>query len=465
MRSSSWPRAVSISTGTSERGADPAADLEAVAVGQHHVEEHRVETLLPGPRRPSAAVPAALTSKPKRPQVVGHEQRQRRVVLDHQDALAHRPHSGPQPRILQRRAGPASARGACSVRARQSAGPSPWKRWARSISSPRCSGVRTSARFGDGASRASSTRRRRGRSPPCASARSPRGRSPASRARGRSPRAAAVLRGDRRELVDRALGDAPGLLLLLVARVHAAQRALDRHAGVLLGLRRIVHPARTEAGPCKRVRLGRRREVAVGRRARHEGDEGGQPGQHTATDPEPPSPPDRPATGVGGLLRVVHVSSSGVACGALHPQRCAAALRSLVAKMKNCEAQVSVLPGELVIPEDVVHRPAGDARVHPVDVPGSQEDTKIASLHTDAVSVVSCTRIGAVLHRRSEGPVHEPRARRPRDDPRLFVMRAERRAPRRFRRNGPDTVARSGRAPLPRQAQARAGYNRLGDKR
>ncbi len=45
MRSDSSPRAVSMSTGTAERGPDALQHLEAVHPRQHHVEDHQVPRL------------------------------------------------------------------------------------------------------------------------------------------------------------------------------------------------------------------------------------------------------------------------------------------------------------------------------------------------------------------------------------------------------------------------------------
>ena len=49
MRSVSSPRAVSMMIGTWERSRSAAGDVVAGAVGEHHVEEHEVGHLLPGP--------------------------------------------------------------------------------------------------------------------------------------------------------------------------------------------------------------------------------------------------------------------------------------------------------------------------------------------------------------------------------------------------------------------------------
>ena len=70
MRSIGSPRAVSISIGSWRVRASPrscAAQVEAVAVGQHQVEHERVEGRAGEPVARPASEPAVSTSKPARP--------------------------------------------------------------------------------------------------------------------------------------------------------------------------------------------------------------------------------------------------------------------------------------------------------------------------------------------------------------------------------------------------------------
>ena len=94
MRSIGSPRAVSISSGSwrvRRVGAQLAAQVEAVAVGQHQVEHQRVEAGAGEARRGRpASEPAVSTSKPALAEVVAHHRREARVVVDQQQAWRHR---------------------------------------------------------------------------------------------------------------------------------------------------------------------------------------------------------------------------------------------------------------------------------------------------------------------------------------------------------------------------------------
>jgi hypothetical protein len=90
MRSITSPRAVSMTMGMSLLLADGAAQLEAVHLGQHHVQDGGVEAALGSlaqPRQafagPRGAAPAAARSAGNRPPAAG----QLFVVVDEQDAV------------------------------------------------------------------------------------------------------------------------------------------------------------------------------------------------------------------------------------------------------------------------------------------------------------------------------------------------------------------------------------------
>ena len=88
MRSMASPRAVSIRIGTSERCADAAAHLEAVDVGQHQVEDERVER-----SRFSRCSPRARSAPRQRDSRRRRDSRDHRgealVVVDDEDAAGH----------------------------------------------------------------------------------------------------------------------------------------------------------------------------------------------------------------------------------------------------------------------------------------------------------------------------------------------------------------------------------------
>ena len=154
-----------------------------------------------------------------------------------------------------------------------------WKRWAKAMSSARCSGVSTSPR--SAIELTASLRGLVGEGDLLAA-------EPLERlavdlglrelAGHRLPELP-VLLDHRPELVDQPVGDAPRLLLLLLRRVHPAQHPLDRHPGVLLRRGRVLHhlgPERGARGPRSRGRPGR----------------GPRPGRHRHERPDPP--PTRP---------------------------------------------------------------------------------------------------------------------------------------------------------------------------
>ncbi len=227
MRSSSWPRAVSISIGTSEPARIRRQTSKPSRSGQHHVEEHRGERArCSSRRRPSRAVPLAAHLEAERPQVVGHEPRERRVVLDHQDALGH----GRHPAQRAAAAGGRCASAQCPAPRRRGSGGR--GRGARALLGRQGLGDRSTTADGHLARGLVGE----GDLLPCA-ARSiavavdlrlrELARDRLAVARGASRRAAPARRSARS-------ADAPGLLLLLVARVHAAQQPLERHPACCL---------------------------------------------------------------------------------------------------------------------------------------------------------------------------------------------------------------------------------------
>jgi hypothetical protein len=75
--------------------AQAAAEVEPVGVGQHEVEDHRVEALAPQPCLAVARRAGKGQAKARPAKIVGDHPGEAFVVIDHQDALGHPPSIGP----------------------------------------------------------------------------------------------------------------------------------------------------------------------------------------------------------------------------------------------------------------------------------------------------------------------------------------------------------------------------------
>jgi hypothetical protein len=71
--------------------ADLAADFEPVAIGQHHVEDDRVERFALDRRQALAAGEAAIDDETGRGQIVRHHGGQPCIVVDDEKPLRHEP--------------------------------------------------------------------------------------------------------------------------------------------------------------------------------------------------------------------------------------------------------------------------------------------------------------------------------------------------------------------------------------
>jgi hypothetical protein len=79
--------------------AQPAAEIEPVGVGQHEIEDHRVEALTLQQRLALSRRAGCRQTKARPAEIVGDHPGEAAVVVDHQDALGHEPSIGPgQPR-------------------------------------------------------------------------------------------------------------------------------------------------------------------------------------------------------------------------------------------------------------------------------------------------------------------------------------------------------------------------------